>query len=622
MDKKIGVIASDEELKSRIIELFRDDVQRGKIMIDVLDSDTIDEQGRILEGKGARAIIARSGGYKHTVGKVNIPVIHLNVTTPDIIQAIVTAKKYNKDIVLVISDLDYFDYDSWKDLMNANIILERFHSKDEIYERVLKYKDIKKEVVIVGGGIPCSLARKWGMDNVFINASKESIYEVMGHAKEVIDNLYEQKYNNTVLKTILDEVHDAVIVMNYEGKVRLYNERAMELLKKDREEIIGGNLSEVLPELNFIKDAFERKIDISNKIMTIKNITITVNTSILVMDGKTEGILCTFQDISNLQSLEKKIRHELNKKGLIAKYTFDDVVGFSHIMEEVVGKAKKIGQSDNTVIIYGESGTGKEIFAQSIHNISKRSKEPFVAINCAAISENLLESELFGYEEGSFTGARKGGKPGLFEIAHGGTIFLDEINSISYSLQGKLLRVLQEKETMRIGSDYVIPLNIRIIAATNEELKTMVEEGRFRKDLFYRLNILELHIPPLRERKEDILPLFKYFMGDIAKDLSYEVPSAIEEKLLAYRWPGNARELRNIAERYIIFKEIDIDSKEIHKNPSNIENDSICINLREINRYVEEKVIEMLVNQGMTKTEIANILGISRTALWKKIKLE
>ena len=189
MDKKIGVIASDEELKSRIIELFRDDVQRGKIMIDVLDSDTIDEQGRILEGKGARAIIARSGGYKHTVGKVNIPVIHLNVTTPDIIQAIVTAKKYNKDIVLVISDLDYFDYDSWKDLMNANIILERFHSKDEIYERVLKYKDIKKEVVIVGGGIPCSLARKWGMDNVFINASKESIYEVMGHAKEVIDNL-------------------------------------------------------------------------------------------------------------------------------------------------------------------------------------------------------------------------------------------------------------------------------------------------------------------------------------------------------------------------------------------------------------------------------------------------
>lgn len=175
---------------------------------------------------------------------------------------------------------------------------------------------------------------------------------------------------------------------------------------------------------------------------------------------------------------------------------------------------------------------------------------------------------------------------------------------------------------MRIGSDYVIPLNIRIIAATNEELKTMVEEGRFRKDLFYRLNILELHIPPLRERKEDILPLFKYFMGDIAKDLSYEVPSAIEEKLLAYRWPGNARELRNIAERYIIFKEIDIDSKEIHKNPSNVENDRICINLREINRYVEEKVIEMLVNQGMTKTEIANILGISRTALWKKIKSE
>ncbi len=626
MNKKIGIIASDKELKNKIIKLFKDDIDNGKIIIDILNSDIIDKQGRLLESKGVKAIIARSGSYRHTIGTVNIPVIHLNVTTPDILQSLSIAKKYNKDIVLVISDLDYFDYKSWKDLINANIILERFHSKDEIYDRVYKYIDRKDDVIIVGGGIPCSHARNWGMDNVFINASTESIYESINYAKETIDNLYEQKYNNEVLKTVLDEVHDAVVAVNHEGKIKIYNQKAKELLKKDKEEVINEKLTNVFPQLNFIIDVLESKKDKNNEIKSLGNITITANTSIFKVDGNVEGALCSFQDISKLQSLEKKIRYKLNKKGHVAKYTFDNIVAVSHIMKNIITKAKKIGQNDNTVIIYGESGTGKEIVAQSIHNISKRKQESFVAINCAAISENLLESELFGYEEGAFTGARKDGKPGLFEIAHGGTIFLDEINSMSLNLQSKLLRVLEERETMRIGSDYVIPLDIRIIAATNENLKTMVDEGRFRRDLFYRLNVLELHIPPLNERKEDIIPLFNYYLNDLSdKNDFYEINSDIKEKLLNYKWPGNARELRNIVQRYIIFKEIDL--KEINKAEDNSIDDNIdlqnpnkIIDLKEINKFVEQKVIDMLSNKGMTKTEIAKILGISRTALWKKMK--
>lgn len=626
MNKKIGIIASDKELKNKIIQLFKDDIDNGKIIIDILNSDIIDKQGRLLESKGVKAIIARSGSYRHTIGTVNIPVIHLNVTTPDILQALSIAKKYNKDIVLVISDLDYFDYKSWKDLINANIILERFHSKDEIYDRVYKYIDRKDDVIIVGGGIPCSHARNWGMDNVFINASTESIYESINYAKETIDNLYEQKYNNEVLKTVLDEVHDAVVAVNHEGKIKIYNEKAKELLKKDKEEVINEKLTNVFPQLNFIIDVLESKKDKNNEIKYLGNITITANTSIFKVDGNVEGALCSFQDISKLQSLEKKIRYKLNKKGHIAKYTFDNIVAVSPIMKNIITKAKKIGQNDNTVIIYGESGTGKEIVAQGIHNISKRKQESFVAINCAAISENLLESELFGYEEGAFTGARKDGKPGLFEIAHGGTIFLDEINSMSLNLQSKLLRVLEERETMRIGSDYVIPLDIRIIAATNENLKTMVDEGRFRRDLFYRLNVLELHIPPLNERKEDIIPLFNYYLNDLSdRNYFYEINSDIKEKLLNYKWPGNARELRNIVQRYIIFKEIDL--KEINKvedksidDNIDLQNPNKIIDLKEINKFVEQKVIDMLSNKGMTKTEIAKILGISRTALWKKMK--
>ena len=193
-------------------------------------------------------------------------------------------------------------------------------------------------------------------------------------------------------------------------------------------------------------------------------------------------------------------------------------------------------------MIYGESGVGKEVYAQSIHNASSRDHAPFVAVNCAALTETLLESELFGYEEGAFTGARKGGKPGLFELAHGGTIFLDEINSITPALQVRLLRVLEEREVMRIGSDYVIPLNVRIIAASDVSLKQNVVQGQFRADLFYRLDVLELMIPPLRDRKADIPLMFERFLKETKTERSIE---AVKMQLMTYDWPGNVRELRN-----------------------------------------------------------------------------
>ncbi|MBV7274504.1 sigma 54-interacting transcriptional regulator [Clostridium sp. PL3] len=622
MDKKIGVIASDEELKNSIIELFPDDVEQRKIIIDILDPNKMEEQGKILENKGAKAIVARSGGYAYTVGKVNIPVVNLKITTLDILRSVKAASVYNKQIVLFISIYEYFDYDELKDLIKTHIIIERYSVKEEIEGRVHKYIDKSREVVIIGGGIPCSCARKLGIDNVHIGASKESIHEGITYAKELVDSLYEQKCKNKILKTILDGVHDAVIAVDREGKIILYNEIAEEVLNKDRKNIMDRKLLEVYPELEFMMDVLESKVNEYNAIKKLKKIVITSNTSILDVDGHINGVLCSFQDITKLQSLEKKIRYELNKKGLVAKYKFEDIIAHDSVMKDTVMKAIKIGLTDSTVMIYGESGTGKEMFAQSIHNISKRQEEPFVAVNCAAISESLLESELFGYEEGAFTGARKGGKPGLFELAHGGTIFLDEINSISFNLQAKLLRVLEEREIMRIGSDYVIPLNVRVIASANEELKKKVKAGGFRSDLFYRLNILKLSIPPLRERKEDIVPLFKYYLEELSEE-NEELKLSDEEKdkIISYTWPGNVRELRNASQRYVLFHELDLDENEDedveYEKHEQIDGN---ISLRDMYQSMEEKMIEMLSNQGMTKTEIAKHLGISRTALWKKRK--
>lgn len=620
MNGKIGVIASDKELKASFTRLFEKDIDKGEIIIDILDEDNIEEQGKILESKGVKAIIARSGGYRHTVGKVNVPVINFKITTLDMLYAIKTAAVYKKDIILMISDLEHFEFNDWNDMIDARVIIERFCDTEKIEDRVKRYAGRKDEVVIVGGGIPCAYAEKLGIKNVHIGASDESIYEAVSRARELIDNLHEQKYKNEVLENILDGVHDAVVAIDQNGRIILFNERAEELLKRQSKDIINKSLIDAFPELDFITEVLKNNVNRYNEIRKLKKITVAANTSVLNVEGHINGVLCSFQDITKLQSLEKKIRYETNKKGLVAKYKFEDIIAIDPLMKDTIAKAIKIGFSDSAVMIYGESGTGKEMIAQSIHNLGSRKDEPFVAINCAAISENLLESELFGYEEGAFTGARKGGKPGLFELAHGGTIFLDEINSLPPNLQAKLLRVLEEKEVMRLGSDYVIPLDVRIIAAANEELKRKVEEGTFRSDLFYRLNVLEMNIPPLRERKMDIVPLFKHYVKSLSEENSVpEINSEIERKIMSYPWKGNVRELRNIAQRYVIFNELDFDEKEYISDKSRIGCDGI-IDLKEINRCVEEKVIEMLSDQGMTKTEIAQKLGISRTALWKKTK--
>lgn len=624
MDKKIGIIANSEEVKEVFERVHKDDVLKGKIIIDILDSERIYEQGIELERKGAKAIIARSGGYHITLGKVNVPVINYKIYSNDVLRAIMEAKEYNKKVVLVLSGYDSFDYSEWSSLIQTDIIAEEYFVVEEIEGVILKYKHIHDEVVIIGGGIPCSYAKKFNMDYVNIILSEETAKDVVARAWQTVDNLYEQRYKNSILNNILDHVHDAVIAVNKEEQIILFNESAEELFKQQKINVLNHDFKKIFPEVSFISDILNNKKNIVDEIVHIKDIVATANIALIEVDNHIEGALCAFQDITKLQGLEKKIRYEMNKKGLTAKYKFSDIITNNSLMKKTLATAVNIGMSDSTAMIYGESGTGKEMIAQSIHNISMRNNAPFVAVNCAALTESLLESELFGYEEGAFTGARKGGKPGLFELAHGGTIFLDEINSIPHSLQTKLLRVLEEKEVMRIGSDYVIPLDVRVLAAANENLSDKVRDGSFRNDLFYRLSILKLTIPPLRKRGEDIIPLFRQFLKINAKNNIPDIDEKVEESLLSYSWPGNVRELRNAAERFLLLGDLGIEEEalimksELKNFPHEEINSDFKLDLKEINRHVELKVIEMLENQGMSKNEIAKVLGISRSSLWNK----
>ena len=353
--------------------------------------------------------------------------------------------------------------------------------------------------------------------------------------------------------------------------------------------------------------------------------------------------MAAFQPVLKVQNLGNEIRRKKNKKGHVAKATFADIFGDSPALKDTIHLAQQYSKSDANVLVNGETGTGKELFAQSIHNASRRRDEPFVAINCAVLSENLLESELFGYVEGAFTDARKGGKIGLFEAAHNGTLFLDEIAEISPRMQGLLLRVLQEHEIMRVGDDQIIPVNVRVIAATNRDLAQMSRAGLFRLDLYYRLNTLHLVLPPLRERGTDVVTLFKRFLTTIYNRngiIWNGMTAQAEQCLLQQPWAGNIRELYNVAERVAVFTE----GRELQESdlrvaltggvygnaakPVSVETDTKAEAAMPESETAPpgsgmdeyERIRAALEKTHYHYGKAAELLGMSRTTLWRKMK--
>lgn len=369
---------------------------------------------------------------------------------------------------------------------------------------------------------------------------------------ELITKSYNEKifrynsYNrnmNSILQSIFEALGEGIAFINKQNKIIFCNRKFSGIVEVSHNKIIKKDYRKVLTKDKIIDLLSNRKNE-NNKIVDFKRKKLMVNKKIIHENNKELGFILGIQDITHIQNLENIVRKELLSKGFNAKYTFEDVIGKSNIIKEKIKTAKKIARSDFTVLIQGENGTGKEIFAQAIHNESIRKEGAFVAVNLASLSDDLALSELFGYEEGAFTGATKGGKKGLFEIAHNGTIFLDEIGDASLRIQQRLLRVLQEKEIMPVGSRKIIPIDVRIIAATNRNLKKMMDDGKFRKDLYYRLDVLPLSLPALKDRKEDIKYLVQYFFMKLNSEklINEEVIEILED----YSWPGNIRELENL----------------------------------------------------------------------------
>lgn len=379
------------------------------------------------------------------------------------------------------------------------------------------------------------------------------------------------------------------------------------------------------------------KGSMKEEVVTLNGRHLLVHRAFATEKGSRRQLIVTLKDENEIERLQRAVQRDAIRRGMVANYTFNDIVGRSEATSKAVEEAKIYSRTHSAVLLTGETGVGKEIFAQSIHNASHRQHGPFVGINCATIPENLLESELFGYEGGSFTGAKKEGKRGLFEYANGGTIFLDEIGEMPVQLQARLLRVLQDKkEIRRVGGDKVFPVDVRVIAATNQNLQEEVCSKRFRQDLYYRLNVLHLHILPLRERVEDIPELVTYFLSQKAAKFGV-VPPRINERaiqiLQEYRWPGNVRQLEGFIERYAVLSGKEdfaslLQRLVVEKGGNELlsigvpsfqtTSKSVLVEIDTMANIEKQLINTLLPRYGIG--ELAKRLGISRTTIWRKLK--
>ncbi len=467
-----------------------------------------------------------------------------------------------------------------------------------------------------------------------------------GKARFEVSEVEKLKKRLEMYELVFESIHNGVVVVDPEGYIRYFNGPYGQFIGVDPARQIGRHVTEVIENtrMHIVVRTGKPEINVAQR---IKGQDMVVQRIPIRKDGKVIAALgqVMFKSISDVNKLARKLsllesKVKLYEEELLSlrstRYTFESIVGVSDAVLAMREIARKAAGTNLPVLITGESGVGKELFAQAIHNGSNRRLHPFIRINCAAIPKDLIESELFGYEKGAFTGAKTTGKPGKFELANHGSIFLDEIGDLPLETQPKLLRVLEEKEFERVGGTSYVTSNFRLIAASNQNLEAMVEGGKFRKDLYYRLNVVRIFVPPLRERRADIIPLARHILRQLCEDLSLPEPRIepkAEEALINYPWPGNVRELYNVIERILSFLEgeaviryqdlpLYVQSPKIFSpEPQKQEGDQQAVSLREkVSLTEKETLVSVLERAGNNKAKAAKMLGIHRTHLYKKLK--
>ncbi|HBY58122.1 MAG TPA: hypothetical protein DEG96_09770 [Candidatus Atribacteria bacterium] len=643
MKYNIGFIAPYRELADLFAEVCHE--FNKKITMKIGDLEEGVKQAKELEKQGVEVIISRGGTAIALEQEFSdIPVVRIQISGFDIIRAIHKIKNETNKIAIIGFHPFTYGVEGLGRILDIEI--KTFTLEESWYDDISYIRQnievVKKENInwIIGDNISVEVARELGMKGILIESGKEALIQSILEAERVAKIKRIELEKTKRFKSIIDYAYEGIITIDQNGIIDNFNPQAEKVFGKSAYQVIGERINKIFPEKESI-DILQADQKIEGKIFKIGETSIAANIIPIEINNEIIRRIITFQEASEVQKVEQRIRRGLYLKGNIAESSFEDIIGQSPVIENLKEEAKKFAEVDSPVLIYGETGTGKELFAQSIHNYSKRKKQPFVAFNCAALPDNILESELFGYVEGAFTGARKDGKMGLFEQAHGGTIFLDEIGEISKNTQVRLLRVLQEQKIRRLGDDRVIPIDVRIITSTNKNLTKLVKEGKFREDLFYRINVLNIILPNLNQRKSDIPLLVDFFIKKYKYKFGKEIKGISEESinlLQDYDWPGNIRQLENVIERLVISVEgeyiqadlvqkisdsLKMDSKRIHEKKviHNSTEDNLIVfsldnNLKEIERMIIQRMME---KEKGNKTLVAKKLGIGRSTLWRKL---
>jgi len=635
MGKKIGFIAPYGELADIASEVRNELGFDFSVVVGLLEGAIC--PGEELVQQGAEVIISRGGTAALLRDKLEVPIVEIKVTGYDVMRALYPyiGKKCNIAIVgyqnvvygfRIISEL--FGLSIHELIIPSKEVHKDWDAVQQQLKRLIHENDIH---LIIGDTL---IRSKLKLDNIniqLIESGKEAIIQAIEEAKHIAHIRENERKAYERLRTIIHSVHDGVVATDEKGLITSVNLIAEDIFGFKEEDVVGTFISIAIPNTRIDKVLRTGLPEIEELQLTPKGYVVTSRVPIR-HEGQVQGVVATFQEVDKIQSVEQKIRQSLCNSGLVARYQFDDILTNDAHLKRIIVIAKKYADTDATILLLGESGTGKELFAQSVHHHSSRRQEAFVAINCSALPGQLLESELFGYVEGAFTGAKKGGKRGLFEVAHNGTIFLDEIGDMNKELQSRLLRVLEEKQVMRLGSDSIIPVNVRVIAATNMDLWNEGINGNFRLDLYYRLNVLNIKLPALRERKNDISLLANWFLKCYCKKYNQDIkslPEAVMGILEGHPWIGNIRELKSVMERIVLSSEdgrVDLDTVDLmldKHSPLPSSQDGcqdlslLTGTLDEIKRKVANAV---LMQEGNNIAQAARRLQIDRNTLKKIVQ--
>ena len=574
----------------------------------------------------ARGITCRALAASHP----EIPVVEIPVNAYDILLAIDECRRsFGAGRIAVIGAENMVaGVPRVAGLLEPEVLCFPVRNEEHAQAEIARAVEMGAEA-IVGGLMVYNLAQEARVPCTWIKTGPDALRQAIDEAVRTARVKARERERAEFFKIVMDYTHEAILAVDRQGRITALNRSACGILEISGEAALGTDIRRLIPDASLldVMDAAEEELGVVRR---VNDTLIAANLVPIRVGDEVTGVVATFQKVSRIQEVEGRIRRTIHTKGHVSKYRFADITCLSHAMATAVATARRYARIDANVLITGETGTGKELVAHSIHAASDRADHPFVAVNCAALPEALLESELFGYADGAFTGAARGGKAGLFEVAHGGTIFLDEIGEIPPPVQAKLLRVLQEREIMRVGDHRLIPVDVRVIAATNQDLRAA--DGRLRNDLLYRLDVLRISVPPLRQREEDILPLAAHFLRTFASRFGTDTPGIGDQGrhvLLSHPWPGNVRQLMNLCERLIAAgnsgaigpQEVgaaldEPPSGEVGRAPPSAGTPSD----RDLEAVEREAVMSALRSHGFQKSRAARALGMSRTTLWRKLR--